>query len=295
MSAQASSWAFRQKDLKSGQKLLLVVLANYADTSGIAWPSRKTLAGDCCCGLDTITANMRALESAGLVARFERRRKSGSRTSDWIVLAPRSADRGPMVDGDPEALPPTLVEVATADRSGGEIQPEPAESGRKNGSGQVGNFGGPELPVELSVERAKALSTSAKQSGGGKLDPAVLGIFDAYVVARCEHKPSTSPARFKFTAAKRKTIEAARAFTDERTGERAFSDEELVDAVRGWLHFPHNCGENGKPYNELELILGRKGENIQRFADAEREHRERRRRTTGGGDDLDTRTRGQLQ
>lgn len=47
---------------------------------------------------------------------------------------------------------------------------------------------------------------------------------------------------------------------------------DLLDAVQGWQHFPHNRGENqaGTPYCDLELIL-RDTAHIERFRDKHRE------------------------
>jgi hypothetical protein len=47
--------------------------------------------------------------------------------------------------------------------------------------------------------------------------------------------------------------------------------DDLIAAVRGWRHFPHNRGENeqGTVYNDLGLLL-RDAAHIERFRDAER-------------------------
>lgn len=52
-----------------------------------------------------------------------------------------------------------------------------------------------------------------------------------------------------------------------------YSEDELIDAVRGWRHSPHHRGENkdGTVYNDLELIL-RDAAHIEKFRDLERGH-----------------------
>jgi len=46
---------------------------------------------------------------------------------------------------------------------------------------------------------------------------------------------------------------------------------DLVDAVQGWQHFPHNRGENpaGQPWCDLKLLL-RDADQIERFRDKQR-------------------------
>jgi hypothetical protein len=55
------------------------------------------------------------------------------------------------------------------------------------------------------------------------------------------------------------------------TALRTYPPGDLVDAVRGWRHFPHNRGDNERRtiYNDLGLLL-RDSEHIERFRDAER-------------------------
>jgi hypothetical protein len=53
---------------------------------------------------------------------------------------------------------------------------------------------------------------------------------------------------------------------------KQYPADDLIAAVRGWRHFPHNRGENerGTPYNDLALCL-RDAAHIERFRDAERQ------------------------
>jgi hypothetical protein len=53
---------------------------------------------------------------------------------------------------------------------------------------------------------------------------------------------------------------------------RHYPAEDLIDAVRGWRHSPHHCGQNDQRtvYNDLELLL-RDSAHIERFRDLERD------------------------
>jgi hypothetical protein len=57
-----------------------------------------------------------------------------------------------------------------------------------------------------------------------------------------------------------------------RNALRHYPVADLVDAVRGWRHSPHHCGQNDQRtvYNDLELLL-RDSAHIERFRDLERD------------------------
>jgi hypothetical protein len=146
VSAEAQSWAQAQQVGSSGAKLVLLVLANIADASGVGYPGRALLAQRCECRAATITGHLQRLESAGFIMRFERRRKNGSRTSDWVVLGPRDFDRALMVDASPEEYPAQVAEAASCAVS----VPPLAGSGAVSAPGQVRFSGGPEQEGEQS-------------------------------------------------------------------------------------------------------------------------------------------------
>jgi hypothetical protein len=78
MSWQATAWAVRQKTGSAARKVLLLVLANYADENGVCWPSQETLMAETELSADTIQRQTKALKAAGLVDTVRRRRKDGT-------------------------------------------------------------------------------------------------------------------------------------------------------------------------------------------------------------------------
>lgn len=166
MSAEAQSWAAQVTAGGPGPKLLLLALANIADVSGVTFAGRALLAERCECRPATVSANMKVLEEAGLVVRFERRRKNGSRSSDWTVLAPLLAERGLMVDASGEEYPAAVAEKAR--RSGAVSEPEIGGSGAVSGPGQVRFSGRPEQEGEQS---ASSLDGKKKARGGARIIP----------------------------------------------------------------------------------------------------------------------------
>lgn len=91
-------------------------------------------------------------------------------------------------------------------------------------------------------------------------DQAVTTVWDAYVDTRVR----VLGPRSKPTLTKER-----RALIARRLKEWPVAD--LVDAVQGWQHFPHNRGENpaGQPWCDLKLLL-RDADQIERFRDKQR-------------------------
>lgn len=80
---------------------------------------------------------------------------------------------------------------------------------------------------------------------------------------------ATHAAVFR-TGSKPTFTAARRALIARRLNEHPAAD--LIDAVQGWQHFPHNRGENdrGTPFCSIELVL-RDAAQIERFRDKQRQ------------------------
>jgi hypothetical protein len=105
MSVQAITWALDQPVLSVTEKVILLVLANYANEYGISWPSQKTLAENAACDERTVRRTLVRLEARGVIRRIARRRGNGSRQSDMILMSAftgrKPAPPG-MIDDDAE-------------------------------------------------------------------------------------------------------------------------------------------------------------------------------------------------
>ena len=69
-----------------GEKLLLLIFANYADELGRSYPSQKTLSDYTSMSVRTISTHMASLEDRGLIRKQIRHNPSGKRISDLIYL-----------------------------------------------------------------------------------------------------------------------------------------------------------------------------------------------------------------
>ncbi len=87
MSVSAVAWALQQPIEDAATKLLLVVLADFADDQNACWPSQGLLAdrvGNC--SLDTIQRRLKRLEADGFIWREKRYLQNGHRSSNRYVL-----------------------------------------------------------------------------------------------------------------------------------------------------------------------------------------------------------------
>lgn len=84
MSYPIISWAFEQ-DLSNRDKIVLLVLSNYADQWGTCFPSFSTLSKNCSMAVSTIQLAIKSLEAAGFVV-VNSRSRDGARTSNLYRL-----------------------------------------------------------------------------------------------------------------------------------------------------------------------------------------------------------------
>ena len=67
MSFQAMAWAIKQKTPTTTSKLVLLVLANYADDSNSCYPSHDHISTICHCSRRSIVTHIKELEKNGLI------------------------------------------------------------------------------------------------------------------------------------------------------------------------------------------------------------------------------------
>jgi hypothetical protein len=82
VSNEAINWALAQQDLRSSEKLVLLVLANRANAEWLCWPSLAALQSDTCLNRKTIISALERLSDHGLIIDNEERK---GRTNQIIV------------------------------------------------------------------------------------------------------------------------------------------------------------------------------------------------------------------
>jgi hypothetical protein len=118
VSVQAITWALDYAAGSVTEKVLLLVLANYANEFGASWPSQKTLADQTALGERTVRRVLADMERRGVIRRIVRRRGNGSRQSDMILLAAfegrKPAPPGMLDDGPDDG--PDIAEIGAPDQ-----------------------------------------------------------------------------------------------------------------------------------------------------------------------------------
>ncbi len=73
MSIQAVGWVLdHERDTTGTTRLVLLALANYANTRGDAWPSVKTLAADCNCSDRQVQYSLGELVNRGVLSKLHK-------------------------------------------------------------------------------------------------------------------------------------------------------------------------------------------------------------------------------
>jgi hypothetical protein len=141
----------------------------------------------------------------------------------------------------------------------------PSDSERKD----VGIQGSSESPVPTRPDQttnsdvvADATTSVSQIDARRQQAEDITAVWDAYVQTRTSvlgsrSVPSLTPERRALIAKRLKSYPAG----------------DLIAAVKGWRHFPHNRGENdqARPYCDIELVLriNQQTNNVERFRDAE--------------------------
>ena len=102
MSFQAMTWAVKQP-LQCHEKIVLLMLANYADEKGKCFPSMKRLALECGLSLSQTRKSMAKLEEWKLVRRYGRIRSYGQTSNTFVLNLTRQTPT-------PIERPPTPIE-----------------------------------------------------------------------------------------------------------------------------------------------------------------------------------------
>jgi hypothetical protein len=142
MSIDALGWAKRTSFGSPSRKLLMLILADYADEDWSCFPSQVTLAKATDLGERTVRRLLGELEQEGWLRREHRQRPDGSRTSDRLYL---QWPQFPTVAEDPPAAP--IQPATVADPTG---QPRPI---------QPATVAGHEPPVEPPEDRTTVVSS----------------------------------------------------------------------------------------------------------------------------------------
>lgn len=84
MSLRAMTWAWQQDTLSSGERLVLLALADHAGEDGECWPHTARLAEKCALGPKVVQRHLTALHERGIITKVERRKRSNGTLAGWL-------------------------------------------------------------------------------------------------------------------------------------------------------------------------------------------------------------------
>lgn len=225
-------------------RLLFLGLLNEADDDGRLRYSGKRLAGVLFPEDDDVSSTevdlwTKELEREGLVLRY-------AVDSAPLLVVLGFTEHQKVSHPSPSRLPSPPECFANSSGNPPEDDMSPPETLRPEWNREQGTGNGMEQGGELELAVAEV-------SGSG-LAP------DNLIFLRWQE--STGRSKVVFDSKRRGVVRAAL---------KCYPVEDLIDAVRGWRHDPHNRGENERRtvYNDLELLL-RDSAHIERFRDLER-------------------------
>ena len=167
MSVKAINWAI-ERDLRPGPKLVLIVLANFADAEGFCYPSQATLARLTCQTERSVRSHLATLEAAGLIVRprTQRRAYGGIFGTDSYQL-----QIGRLAEGDRR---PRLGHAPAEESSAGDVRNSTARE--ENDSGGDGR----KIPTARAESSAGPIENqttepSLNQQPGARAREANLG------------------------------------------------------------------------------------------------------------------------
>ena len=86
MSVECITWSIKQTDLGSTEKLLLVLLSNYANADYVAWASERHLAKLCNCSPRTIRRSLKILTDKSYIEVIRKFDKGRQTINDYKIL-----------------------------------------------------------------------------------------------------------------------------------------------------------------------------------------------------------------
>jgi len=128
MSLHAMSWAREvmpemPESIKAGPRLLLLLMADYANEQGVCWPSVRRLADEMACSMRTVQRAIEALVEHGVMTVVARKTPTGRQTSNFYRLAMGNDQQQPQAADEPS---PEELEALMAGSYEEDVPAEPA-------------------------------------------------------------------------------------------------------------------------------------------------------------------------
>lgn len=118
------SWAWRQDTRSSGERLVLLAIADHSGAEGVCWPSVAAISEKTRLGDSTVRGHIDRLVERGVLVKLERRRRKDGTLGSWTY---RLAFDAPETTADTPAVvdPPSTADTPAVDhrRHTGALEP----------------------------------------------------------------------------------------------------------------------------------------------------------------------------
>lgn len=240
-------WACDQQTGSPGRKLVLMTLAEFADTSGVAYPSQSTIAQVSEQSVRTVREHLAQLESDGLIQRTIRYREGGTRTSDVYTLSLPAKSAG---------MPPEENDPTIPAKTAGDLPAKTAGKGLPAKSAGIERE-----PKKLTGEKQQPYRQNSPGSLTlkGKLEPSVNRKNGPTPGGASSEKCDDEFEKFWGRYPKRKGNRGKKqALTKYRARRREGHDEQqLLDAAGRYHRYCEVTGTLGGPFvMKAETFLG---------------------------------------
>ena len=82
------SWAWEQETKSSGERLVLLALADHAGEDGECWPHSARLGEKCALDRKTVQRHLTALDARGVIEKVNRRKRNNGTLGGWLYRLP---------------------------------------------------------------------------------------------------------------------------------------------------------------------------------------------------------------
>lgn len=260
------AWAKRQKAGSASAKLVLLVLADYADETGRCWPARATIAEECELSPRSVSSQIADLERASLVKRDPRTRANGSQTSNTFQLLMPGTDGGgangaspPLQDFPPPPADPATPGVQMVQGGGANgASPEPPYKPPVGTSSLRSEVVAPATELVLAGQPRPAKAPRSKKAGPAQPTTEEIAAFERFWSAfprREKRQPALAAyilAHRERQATHEQLVNGAAGYARSRQGE----DHKFTALAASWLN---QCRWDDEYPQPLQVIHGTPG------------------------------------
>lgn len=245
MSIKALNWAYEQSTGGPAPKIVLTILADYADENGVSYPSQGNIARKAEVSVSSIRRHIARLEELNLVCRVERFRDDGARSSDEyrLLMNDRTRDLARQNGWQERTGEADLTDTPPTNLTGGDTVTCGGDPPSTGGGGHPSLVEGayiepPKEPIPPTPHDREPADVQGKSMEGAQTlsDAAAWQQFErAWTVSDCDWSMGAARKLFDKLSAEDQSAAIAGAREYHRTCAAAGRAKNYRQAVSTWL------------------------------------------------------------